>query len=321
MGIAGEATEGLSDDDKLRSGVFLKDGVPTWIAISGYIGFAAVAVAVIPMMFSPAKWYYVLTAYILAPVLAFCNAYGTGLTDWGLPTTYGKLGLFVFAGWAGSNGGGVIAGLVICGVMMSIVATAGDLMQDFRTGYLTLSSPRSMFVSQLVGTVMGCILAPLTFWLFWISFDIGNPEGEYKGPNGVLFRTMAIVCSEGLSTLPPHCLELCLVAFALAILVNISRDVVPRSIGQYIPIPMAMAIPFYVGAYFAIDMFVGTVILFIWQMHNKKEADVYAPALASGLICGEGIWSVPAAVLSLAKISPPICMMFVKATDAAGLHT
>ncbi len=314
--LAGQVAEHLSEDEKRCTDVFLQDGVPLWVAVCGYVALACVSMMVVPQMFHALRWYYVLGAYILAPVLAFCNAYGTGLTDWSLGTTYGKLGLFVFAGWAGSNGG-VMAGLAGCGVMLSIVSTASDLMQDFRTGYLTLSSPRSMFISQLVGTVMGCIIAPLTFWLFWTSFDVGNPEGEYKAPYGVLFRTMAIVGVEGLSTLPPHCVELCYILVVAAVVINTARDVVPKNVAAYIPIPMAMAIPFYIGAYFAIDMFIGTVILFFWQRLSKR-ADVYAPAVASGLICGDGIWSVPSALLSLAKINPPLCMMFVKATDAIG---
>jgi len=40
-------------------------------------------------------------------------------------------------------------------------------MQDFRTGYLTLTSPKAMFFSQVVGALMGVIFAPLTFQLFW----------------------------------------------------------------------------------------------------------------------------------------------------------
>lgn len=96
-------------------------------------------------------------AYIGAPVLAFCNAYGCGLTDWSLASTYGKLAIFIIGSWAGSGDGGVVAGLSACGVMMSIVSTAADLMQDFKTGYMTLTSPRSMFVSQVIGTGMNAL--------------------------------------------------------------------------------------------------------------------------------------------------------------------
>ncbi|GMN22655.1 hypothetical protein TIFTF001_051231 [Ficus carica] len=74
---------------------------------------------------------------------------------------------------------------------------------------------------------------------------------------------------------------------------------------------MAMAIPFYLGSYFAIDMCVGSLILFVWTKVNKAKADAFAPAVASGLICGDGIWTLPASVLALAGVKPPICMKFL----------
>lgn len=296
-------------EQRKRDEIFLKDRIPTWFAASGYVGLAAISVAVMPMIFPPLKWYLVLGSYILAPALAFCNSYGTGLTDWSLASTYGKIGLFMFASIVGSNGG-VIAGLAACGVMMSIVSTAADLMQDFKTGYLTYSSAKSMFVSQLIGTVMGCILAPLTFWLYWTAFDIGAPDGPYKAPYAVIFREMAILGVEGFSELPKHCLALSCGFFVAALVINLLRDVTPTKISQFIPVPMAMAVPFYIGAYFAIDMFVGTVILFVWERINRKDSEDYAGAVASGLICGDGIWTIPSAILSIFRINPPICMYF-----------
>ncbi|XP_020201803.1 probable metal-nicotianamine transporter YSL6 [Cajanus cajan] len=297
----------LQSEEKRREEVFLKDRIPTWFAASGYVGLAAISIATIPIIFPPLKWYLVLCCYILAPALAFCNSYGTGLTDWSLASTYGKIGLFIIAASVGQNGG-VIAGMASSAVMMSIVATAADLMQDFKTGYLTLSSAKSMFVSQLIGTAMGCIIAPLTFWMFWTAFDIGSPDGPYKAPYAVIFREMVGI--QGFSELPKYCLEMCGGFFAAALAINLLRDVTPKKFSQYIPIPMAMAVPFYIGAYFAVDMFIGTVILFVWERLNKKDAEDYAGAVASGLICGDGIWTIPSAVLSILRIDPPICMYF-----------
>ncbi|VFQ81576.1 unnamed protein product [Cuscuta campestris] len=262
-----------------------------------------------PNIFPPLKWYLVLLIYIFAPALAFCNSYGTGLTDWSLASTYGKIGLFTIASLVGSEGG-VIAALAGCGVMMSIVSTAADLMQDFKTGYLTLSSAKSMFISQVVGTAMGCVIAPLTFFMFWNAFDIGSPGSPYKAPYAIIFREMAILGVQGFSELPKHCMAMCCGFFVAAVAINLARDLAPPKVSHFIPIPMAMAVPFYVGAYFGIDMFVGTVILFVWERINRKDADDYAAAVASGLICGDGIWTIPSAVLSIFKINPPICMYF-----------
>ncbi|KAG9442279.1 hypothetical protein H6P81_018133 [Aristolochia fimbriata] len=311
-GTSPQTNDSKSYDDQKRVQLFLKDQIPTWFAIAGYLTVAVISIITLPHIFSPLKWYYVLVAYIFAPVLAFCNAYGAGLTDWSLASTYGKLAIFTIGAWAGASNGGVLAGLAACGVMMNIVSTASDLMQDFKTGYLTLASPRSMFVSQVIGTTMGCVIAPSVFWLFYKAFgDIGLPNSEYPAPNAIVFRNMAILGVEGFSSLPKNCLTLCYVFFAAAILINAVRDASGKKVSRFIPLPMAMAIPFYLGAYFAIDMCVGSVILFIWEKTNKVNADAFGPAVASGLICGDGIWTLPASVLALAGVKPPICMKFL----------
>ncbi|KAI3818986.1 hypothetical protein L1987_12808 [Smallanthus sonchifolius] len=296
------------DDSELNE-VFLRDTIPFWLAATGYIIFSIVSIVVIPLMFPELKWYYVV-AYIIAPSLGFCNAYGAGLTDMNMAYNYGKVALFVLSAMSGKHDG-VIAGLVGCGLIKSIVSVSSDLMHDFKTGHLTLTSPRSMLVSQAIGTTIGCLVAPLSFFLFYKAFDIGNPDGEYKAPYAIVYRNMAILGVQGFSALPNHCLQLCYLFFGFAMVANFSRDVCPEKIGKLVPLPMAMAVPFLVGGYFAIDMCVGSLIVFIWHRVDKRKANLMVPAVASGLICGDGLWILPSSILSLARINPPICMNFV----------
>ena len=77
---------------------------------------------------------------------------------------------------------------------------------------------------------------------------------------------------------------------------------------------LRLPIPFYIGPYFAIDMCVGSLILYVWERVNKAKADAFAPAVASGLICGDGIWTLPASILALAGVMPLICMKFLLRT-------
>ncbi|KAI3668934.1 hypothetical protein L6452_40151 [Arctium lappa] len=302
----------LSYDEQKRTRLFLKDQIPMWIAIVGYLTIAIASAATLPHIFHQLKWYYIAAIYVFAPALAFCNAYGCGLTDWSLASTYGKLAIFIIGAWAGGNNGGVLAGLAACGVMMNIVSTASDLMQDFKTGYMTLASPRSMFVSQVIGTAMGCVISPCVFWLFYKAFDdLGVPGSEYPAPYALIYRNIAILGVEGFSALPDRCLTLCYIFFAFAIFVNGVRDGMGKSRARFIPIPMAMAIPFYIGGYFAIDMCVGSLILYVWSKINKAKAEAFGPAVASGLICGDGIWTLPSSILALVGVKPPICMKFL----------
>ncbi|KAL9451453.1 hypothetical protein AB3S75_013090 [Citrus x aurantiifolia] len=297
-------------DDLQRNEIFIRESFPLWLACVGYIIFSIISIIIIPLMFPQLKWYFVVVAYLLAPILSFCNAYGAGLTDMNMAYNYGKVALFVLAALSGKENG-VVAGLVGCGLIKSIVSISSDLMHDFKTGHLTLTSPRSMLLSQAIGTAIGCVVAPLSFFLFYKAFDVGNPDREYKAPYAIVYRNMAILGVQGFSALPRHCLQLCYGFFAFAIAANLLRDLSPKKIGKWIPLPMAMAVPFLVGAYFAIDMCVGSLIVFVWQKLNKKKADLMIPAVASGLICGDGLWILPSSILALAKIRPPICMKFL----------
>uniref|UniRef100_A0A2P2PMY8 Oligopeptide transporter n=1 Tax=Rhizophora mucronata TaxID=61149 RepID=A0A2P2PMY8_RHIMU len=299
-------------EDLKQNELFLRETIPMWIGVVGYIVFAILSIIVVPIIFPQLKWYYVVVAYILAPSLAFCNAYGAGLTDMNMAYNYGKVALFVLAALSGKEDG-VVAALAGCGIIKSVVSVACILMQDFKTAHLTCTSPRAMFLSQVIGTTIGCMVTPLSFFLYYRAFDIGNPNGEFKAPYALIYRNMAILGVEGFSALPHHCLQLCYGFFAFAVAVNLVRDISPKNVGQWLPLPMVMAVPFLVGAYFAFDMCIGSLIVFAWQKVNTKKAEVMVPAVASGLICGEGLWTLPAAILALAKIKPPICMQFVQA--------
>ncbi|CAD6243228.1 unnamed protein product [Miscanthus lutarioriparius] len=126
---------------------------------------------------------------------------------------------------------------------------------------------------------MGCVISPLTFTLFFRAFDdIGNPDGYWKAPYALMFRNMAILGVRGVSALPAHCLELSVGFFAFAVATNVARD-------------------FFDAAQQVQEM-------------DSAEAELLVPAVASGFICGDGIWIFPSSLLALAKVKPPICMKF-----------
>lgn len=296
--------------DLKQNELFLRETIPFWVAAVGYVIFGILTVIGVPFIFPELKWYYVIVAYIFAPALAFCNAYGAGLTDFNMAYNYGKVALFLLAAIVGKEHG-VVAGLAGCGLIKSVVSVACILMQDLKTGHLTLTSPRAMLLSQSIGTAIGCVVSPLSFMLYYKAFDIGNPTGEFKAPYAVIYRSMAILGVEGFSALPDHCLQLCYGFFAFAICINLVKDMLPKKIGKWMPLPMAMGVPFLVGGYFAISMCIGTLIVFVWEKLKPTKAELMVPAVASGLICGEGLWILPSCILALAKIKPPICMTFL----------
>uniref|UniRef100_A0A2N9J5S0 Uncharacterized protein n=1 Tax=Fagus sylvatica TaxID=28930 RepID=A0A2N9J5S0_FAGSY len=78
-------------------------------------------------------------------------------------------------------------------------------MQDFKSQdwiSITLASPRSIFFSQVFGTAMGCFMSPLIFWFFYKVYSVGNPDGSYPAPYGLMYRGIALLGVEGLR--PPR---------------------------------------------------------------------------------------------------------------------
>ena len=63
-----------------------------------------------------------------------------------------------------------------------------------RTGYVTLSSPRAMFASQVVGALLGVVLAPLSFLLFYATGQVGVEKGPYPTPFADIYRGGLFVC-------------------------------------------------------------------------------------------------------------------------------
>lgn len=119
----------LTFDDRRRTNVFLKDQMPTSLVLFCYCSFAVLSMILIPYIFPQLHRREIFILYLVAPVLAFSNSYGSGLTDWSLGSSYGKLAVFIFGAVAGGKDGGVVSGLAACGVAMGIVSTASDLMQ------------------------------------------------------------------------------------------------------------------------------------------------------------------------------------------------
>ncbi|GJZ88884.1 metal-nicotianamine transporter YSL3-like protein [Tanacetum coccineum] len=260
-----------NDNDQPQDGselneVFLRESIPFWLAATGYIVFSIVSIIVIPLMFPELKRYYFLVAYVIAPSLGFCNAYGVGLTDMNMSYNYGKVALFVLSAMSGKHDG-VIAGLVGCGLIKSIVSISSDLMHDFKTAHLTLTSPRSMLVSQAIGTAIGFVVAPLTFFLFYKAFDIGNLDGEVNIKLLMHLSTETWRFCESKVSL--HCL------------------IIVYSCATY------------------------SLVLHWWQICSISKKPALVPAVASGLICGDGLLILPSSILALAGINPPIYMNFV----------
>ncbi|XP_054809770.1 metal-nicotianamine transporter YSL3-like [Prosopis cineraria] len=226
---------------------------------SVYIFFAVIFTVAVPLMFPRLKWYFIIVAYLLALALSFYN-YDVGLIDINMAYNCGKVALFILTTMSSKNDAFII-GVIGYGLIKSMVSISSNLMHDFKTGHLAFTSPQSMLLTQAIGMSMGCVVAPLCFFLFYKAFDVGNFNGEYRAPHALMCRNMAILDVKGFFTLPQQCLELCYEFFTFVVIANLIRDVSPKRADRWLPPPMVVVVSFLVRVYFSIDMCVGNVML------------------------------------------------------------
>jgi len=300
--------------DRRRAQVFLRDHISNSVNIICYILLSVVSTIAIPYLYPQMKHIHVALIYLVAPVIAFCDAYAFGVTDMNLSSTYGKLAMVLIGSSVGRNDGGVIAGLVSCGIVMGAMSNSNNLMQDLKTGYLTLTSPHAVFISQAIGIALGCIINPVMFWIF---YKVQNGDADiFDAPYARVYRSIAML-SAGQNALPMHSLWLCKLFFALALVLSMFREVATWKqwrVAQYIPSTICVAIAIVVPARIPIDMFVGSLVLYLWRCANPIKAPAFAMAVASGMICGDGLGMLLSSTMALTQAQAPICIKFMSRT-------
>ncbi|KAF8037033.1 hypothetical protein BT93_B0069 [Corymbia citriodora subsp. variegata] len=303
----------VSYDEEVRNKTFLEDQIPKRVAMGGYVAIAITSVAVFPFIFPSLRWYHVLTLYLISPLVGFCIAYVTAISDLSVSSVFGRTAILIFSSWTRKSSGSVLAGLTACGLLMHLVDAASNMMASFKLGHMTLSSPKSLFLSQLIGTLVGCFVSPCVFLYFKNHYPdgFGTPDSMFPAAWASSQRTAAMRATNGFSTLPKHCLSLSLAFFLAAILVSLLRDSTPKKWKNLVPMPMAFALSFNVKPFISIDLCVGYLIFYVRRRKNKNRAEALAPFVGPALMFGEGLWWFPSTILKMWNVIAPMCMMFL----------
>uniref|UniRef100_A0A0E0AT90 Uncharacterized protein n=1 Tax=Oryza glumipatula TaxID=40148 RepID=A0A0E0AT90_9ORYZ len=184
-----------------------------------------------------------------------------------------------------------------------------------------------MLVGQVAGTALGCVVNPAIFWVFYEVYNMGGGGGGGDGadvdsanadvaPYARAYRCIAVL-SVGRHGLPDHSVLLCKLFFAMALALSAAREVAERRRWRalrYIPSTIGVAVAFFVPPRIPMGMAVGCLAPHVWWRHvDAGGARLLSPAVASGLICGDGLGSLASSMLTLLRARPPIC---IKKCDA-----
>lgn len=189
----------------------------------------------------------------------------------------------------GSDGiDGMIAAIVIGGVICVIAAIAGDTSQDLKTGFLVGATPRKQQIGELVGVAVSAVAIGAILYLLSMAWG-GYGSNDLPAPQATLMKMIVEGVMGG--NLPWN---LVLSGVFIAIVVEVlGIPVLPFAIGLYLPI------------YLSVPMMLGGALRWFLEKRKysseKDKNDVVQSGVlySSGLIAGEGIVGILLAVLAV----------------------
>jgi putative OPT family oligopeptide transporter len=192
----------------------------------------------------------------------------------------------------GSDGtGGMIAAIVIGGIICVIAAIAGDTSQDLKTGFLVGATPRKQQIGELIGVAVSAVAIGAILYLLSNAWG-GYGSNDLPAPQAVLMKMIVEGVMGG--NLPWN---LVFVGVFIALVVELlGIPVLPFAIGLYLPI------------YLSVPMMLGGLLR--WYLEKRRYASQKAKdntiqsgvLYTSGLIAGEGIVGILLAVLAVIPV-------------------
>lgn len=255
---------------------------------------------------------------VLALLLSVMGVRALGETDLNPVSGISKLTQLLLAFFTPKNNkNAVIINLIAGALSESGALQAGDLMQDLKTGHLLGAAPNAQFYGQLIGSAVGAVVSALVYKLYTNVYEV--PGKEFEVPTGyVWIFTARLVMGKGL----PHMAAPWAYGAGLIFAVITGFRTWGRVRGlrwtQYIPGGIAVAVGkiitlrfkiftllIYSGMYnvpsFTLARTVGGLITWYWQSYKKRH-ETPAVIAASGLILGEGLFSIVKLILTRLSI-------------------
>lgn len=255
--------------------------------------------------------YQSIVAIILAFLFSFVGIQATGETDINPTGSIGKMSQLVFAKMPGDTLQQVMTNNLLAGnVAASAASQAVDMVGDLKTGQLVGASPRSQFLAQFIASFFAIGIAVGLFILFADAYPcIIDPKIEVSDCEFGLIAVTAwqkvtellTGTSAPLSKGSIIATSICGVAAIALPLIRVF--LIPQKYHRFFPSASAIGIAM-INPQPAVPlaMFIGWVAGKIWKRVRPAAHEDLLFSVAGGLIAGQGIGAIIAAVLKIAGV-------------------
>ncbi len=252
------------------------------IALYFYLSQQIIAAVVAAVVMLIVGFFFATVSGNLVGVIGSSNNPVSGLT---LSTLIIAALLMVALGVSGPSGVAVVLG--VAAVVCVSSAVAGELMQDFKAGYILGGTPRSIQIVELIAVVLASLVMYFPLYILQVgnlkSGGTGFGDPKLAAPQAGLMAALAQGIVGGEMAWP---LVVTGAVMGLALIMFRVRSPMLVAVGMYLPFPTTCAI------------FVGGMLRWItdWRSreagHNdaqRTRVENVGILVASGLIAGEAL--------------------------------
>jgi OPT family oligopeptide transporter len=272
-----------ADDPLARIEVPMK-----WMVI-GLIPISILLVIVQYVAFDIAPWAGVI-AIAMSFILSLVACRATGETD---TTPIGAMGKVMQLLFAVIKPGAITPNLASAGVAANAASASADLLTDLKSGYLLGANPRKQFIAQFCGVFFGT-LAVVPVWFLMIPNKAALEK--FAAPATRQWAAVAEVLTQGLDKLPESARWAIVIGSLVGVGLVLLERFTPQKYKPYLPSAMGLGLSWVIPFGNAMFFLIGAILGWIWENVSRRHAELYAVALASGLIAGESLMK---AILSM----------------------
>ncbi len=255
-----------------------------WLIIGSIT--ATIALVIVQKVFIGTPVWQSLVAIAVSIPLMVVALRVLGETNWGPISTMTNVMQAIFGGLAP---GDLRAGMISSGITASVAAESEGLMQDYKTGYMIGSTPRSLTYMQLIAVPFGALALAVIYPLLRDTYGIGE-GGQLSSPTSVRWVGFAKILSQGFSRLPAGAMTALLVGAVLGVIFTVLEQ--KKEWRNFVPSPTGLGIGMLVPANAIATMFLGALGDWIWRRFNPAAAVRYSIPVASGFIAGDALVAV-----------------------------
>lgn len=299
-------------EDEIPDPAPKEDQVPTWAWTVGLF-ISIIFTCIVCTLQYHMNLGNVILAIILAFFFAFIGCQTTGATDTNPVGTVAKASQLIIGGCLRGQGKtgnpALLENLIAGSIASSAAGQSVDMVSDLKTGHLLRAKPRYQFYAQCIGSFFSIFVSTGLFVLFTKAYPciIDEELADTCAFGAPAVAAWKAVARAVVSPKLPVSLSSGLTAIGFAIIAIITvvakHKWIPAKYHVYVPNWSAVGLGFVVPQiYYPIAMCFGATFALIWKKKRPEAFDLFAFAIAAGLVAGEGMAGVFNAILNIAGV-------------------